>query len=146
MKPTSLLRSVLAMTLSLVATDVLAQVGVRTGTTCGQPSNVNDLSFGAYLLPGPDVVYTVSVPYPSASGAILRSVNADDVLALAICSEPPSPTAHCVAATAAAGQSAMLQFALLGPLAGGTRWVVVDSTNSGVCGSHSVTITGPLDD
>lgn len=131
----------------LLAGSAAAQIGTFTGTTCGFPSTVNDLSSGVYQLLGGDVTYARRQPFGSAT---LTADSSGPSLVLAICTDPPSPTADCIAQEANPGIATYMGFAPTRPNTSTNIWIVVDAPQSPgsatqVCSSYTLTITGPLD-
>jgi hypothetical protein len=114
--------------------------GMISGTTCdGAVSAVEELSFGAYHLPGPDRSYHYAFTYPMASCVTLRESPVSQTLA--VCDGVPGPRAHCRATTVAAGQAASLLISTI-TSEPTSAWIVVDS-NPG-CGSYQLHFSGPL--
>jgi len=130
----------------LYAGGAAAQYGTSTGTTCGFPSTINDLSSGVYQLLGSDVTYPVQQYYGTAT---LTADASGPPLVLAVCKDPPSPTADCLALEAAPGVPTTLSYTPTRPNTSTNIWIVVDALQPAgsatpACGSYTVMITGPL--
>lgn len=120
--PASLVRAT-ASALLLAAGSAVASESFP-GTTCGFPSSVSDLSGGAYQLPGRDRTYA----WLTYSGeAALQVSETSAPLVLAVCRDPPSPTADCTAIEIAPGSSQQLNLRPTRPFAFPNIWIVVDS-------------------
>lgn len=131
----------------LLAGSAAAQLGTSTGTTCGLPSTVNDLSSGVYQLLGGDVTYPIRQYYGTAS---LTASSSGPSLVLAVCTDPPSPTADCVAVEATPGVPIAVGYVPTRPNTSTNIWIVVDAlqapgSETQVCNSYTLTISGPLD-
>jgi hypothetical protein len=116
------------------------------GTTCGFPSSVSDLSGGAYQLPGRDRTYAWMVHSGQAS---LQVNQTSPPLVLAVCRDPPSPTADCTAIEVAPGFSQQLNLRPTRPFGSPNIWIVVDSlqpvgsTSPPDCGEYLLVYGGP---
>lgn len=130
----------------LLAGSAAAQLGSFTGTTCGLPSAVNDLSSGVYQLLGGDVTYPIRQFYGTAT---LTAGSSGPSLVLTVCKDPPSPTADCVAVEATPGTPTSVGYVPTRPNTSTNIWIVVDAqqapgSETQICGSYTLTISGPL--